>query len=110
MKRHAAHGSALRQTAVFSRQRQFQFPGDEDGVLKEHLVKVAQPEKEDCVLVLFLDAQILLHHWRDRHRPSPAFVWKYPQCVAPQEPPQVEQLPEQSPSSGTWPVTMNCST
>ena len=41
VKGHAAHGSALRQTAVFSCQRKFQFSGDEDGVFEEHFIKVA---------------------------------------------------------------------
>ena len=71
VKGHAAHRRALRQTAVFSCQRQFQLPGDEDGVLKEHLVEVSQPEKEDRVLILLLDAEVLLHHRRDRHRHHP---------------------------------------
>ena len=41
---------------------QIQLPGGGSGVCAEHFVKVTQTEKQDGILVLFLDFQILLHH------------------------------------------------
>ena len=41
VERHAAHGGALGLAAVTARQRQFEFARRGDGVVKEHLVKVA---------------------------------------------------------------------
>ncbi len=35
------------------------------GVLVEHLVKIAQPEQEQSILVLLLNAEILVHHRRE---------------------------------------------
>ena len=41
---------------------QVQLPGSRPGVGAEHLVKIAQAEEQDGVLVLLLDFQVLLHH------------------------------------------------
>ncbi len=61
----AAHGCALilRLAAVPAGQGQIQLLADQLCILVEHLVEVAQAEKEDGVLVLFLDFQVLPHHW-----------------------------------------------
>ena len=59
---HAAHGGALLQAAVLARQGQLQFPAGGEGVLKEHFVKIAHPEKQQGVRVLFFQAHVLLHH------------------------------------------------
>ena len=40
-------------------------------IVKEHFVKVAQPEHEDIVWVLLLDVEILLHHGGEFHAVSP---------------------------------------
>ena len=54
-----------RLAAVARREREIQLARGELCVLVEHLVEVAQAEKEDRILILFLDLQILLHHRRD---------------------------------------------
>ena len=61
---HAAHGGALvlRLGPVPGGEGQVQLPACEEGVVAEHLVEVPQAEKEDGVLVLFLDLVVLLHH------------------------------------------------
>ena len=63
----AAHRRLIlrRLAAVAGRQREVQLARGELGVLVEHLIEVAQAEKEDRILILFLDLQILLHHRRD---------------------------------------------
>ena len=69
----AAHRRLIlrRLAAVAGRQRQIELARGELSILVEHLVEVAQAEKEDRILILFLDLQILLHHRRDLgHDPS----------------------------------------
>ena len=61
---HAAHGGPLFQTALLAGQGQIQLFGRCEGILKEHLVKIADAVEQDLVLVLFFDFQILLHHGR----------------------------------------------
>ena len=63
----AAHRCLIlrRLAAVAGRQRQIELARGELGILVEHLIEVAQAEKEDRILILFLDLQILLHHRRD---------------------------------------------
>ena len=61
---HAAHGRALGLTALFAGQGQIQLLGRGDGVIVEHLVKVTDAVKENFVLMLIFDLQILLHHGR----------------------------------------------
>ena len=63
----AAHRRLIlrRLAAVAGRQRQVKLARGELSILVEHLVEVAQAEKEDRILILFLDLQILLHHRRD---------------------------------------------
>ena len=74
----AAHGCALLRilhVAVAGGQRQIQLPGGELGVVVEHLIKIAQAEKQQAVLVLLLDLQILPLHGRQfSHRKPPVFV------------------------------------
>ncbi len=53
----AAHGDLLP-----GGQGQAEERGGRLGVLVEHLVEIAQPEEEEGVLVLRLDAEVLLHH------------------------------------------------
>ena len=70
---HAAHGHLILRglVPVPGGQGQIQLFGGQLGVLQKHLVKVAQPEEQDAILVLFLDFQILLHHGGDlRHAQS----------------------------------------
>ena len=65
MEGHAAHGGALLPAAVFAGQRQLQFPGCGEGIVVEHLIKVAHTIKENLVRVLLLDLKVLLHHGRN---------------------------------------------
>ena len=58
-------------------QGQIQFPGGKLGILVKHLIKVAQTEEQDTVLVLFLDLEILPSHRGHfsrvfRHRDTPS--------------------------------------
>ena len=65
---HAAHGGALLLAALLAGQGQVQFPGGRDGVVVEHLVKIADAVKEDLVFMLLFDLQVLFHHGRQvRH-------------------------------------------
>ena len=60
----AAHGRLflLGLAPVTGGQGEVKFPGRQFGVLVKHLVKVAQPEHQDAVLVLVLDLLILPPH------------------------------------------------
>ena len=60
--RHAAHGRTFRFAAVPSGQRELQYAGRSDGVVKKHFVKIAEAIKEQIILILLLDRKILLHH------------------------------------------------
>ena len=62
MMRHAAHGSALLQAAVAPGKGQFQLPGGRLRIIEEHLIKIAQAEEEQTVLVFSLHLKVLLHH------------------------------------------------
>ena len=64
---HAAHGRALAQPAVLAGERQLQLAGDKLRVVKEQLVKIADPEKQQRIGILIFDLQILLHHGRYGH-------------------------------------------
>ena len=59
---HAAHGRALFQPAVPPRQGEIQQFGRFDRVLEKQFIKIAEPEKDHAVRVLFLDALPELHH------------------------------------------------
>ena len=59
---YAAHGGALLQTATLSRQRDLQFSGGCQRVVKKHLIEITQPIKQYAVRILLLSLQILLHH------------------------------------------------
>ena len=62
MEGHAAHGGALCLAAISARQSQLQHARRQNGIIKEHLVKVTETVKQEVVLVLLLDLKILLHH------------------------------------------------
>ena len=61
---HAAHGGALRKAALLAGKGKIQLPGGRDGILEEHLVKIADAVKKNFVLMLVFDIKILLHHGR----------------------------------------------
>ena len=61
---HAAHGGALRKAALLAGKGKIQLPGRRDGIIEEHLVKIADAVKKNFVLVLIFDLKILLHHGR----------------------------------------------
>ena len=62
--RDAAHGRPLRKAAFLSRQGQFQFFGDGQRVIKEHLKEIPHPVHEDAVLICLFCFYIFLHHRR----------------------------------------------
>ena len=65
---HAAHGGTLLLAALLAGKGQIQLPGSRDGVVVEHLIEIADAIKEDLILMLFFDIQILFHHGRQiRH-------------------------------------------
>ena len=61
---HAAHGGLLLLGlgAIPAGQGQIQLPGGKLGVFVEHLVEVAETEKQNAVLIAFLDLLILPLH------------------------------------------------
>ena len=61
---HAAHRGALRKAALLAGKGKIQLPGRRDGIVEEHLVKIADAVKKNFVLVLIFDLKILLHHGR----------------------------------------------
>ena len=108
VERHAAHRRALLHAAAFPRQRQLQLPGNELGVLKEHLIEVAEPEEQDHARILVLHIQILAHHGGHLRHVSASVreEWESLQW----QPEQPLQLPEQPPCCGSSPVMMYSST
>ena len=70
---HAAHGGTLFHAALLARQGQVQLPGDQLGVLVEHLIKIPQPEEEDGVGIPLLHLQVLAHHGGDLSQIGTAF-------------------------------------
>ena len=62
----AAHGDALLRrlglVLVTGGEGQLQLPGGGAGIVAEHLVEIAQAEKENGIRVVGLDFQILAHH------------------------------------------------
>ena len=75
--RHAAHGRfvvrGLVLAAVARGEREIQLFGGQPRVLVEHLIKIAQTEKEDAVGILRLDLAVLLHHGRKFCHKSASF-------------------------------------
>ena len=65
---YAAHGGALLQAAVPPGQGQLQLPGGLLRIVEEHFIKIAQAEKQQAILILRLQVQVLLHHGRESHR------------------------------------------
>ena len=61
---HAAHGGTLRKAALLAGKGKIQLPGRRDGIVEEHLVKIADAVKKNFVLMLVFDLKILLHHGR----------------------------------------------
>ena len=86
-----AHGSLffLRLVPVTGGQCQIQFFSSQLGIFVEHLIEVAQSEKQDTVFILFLDGVILTLHGRQfifffSHNHSSSFSWPVRlQVVAP---------------------------
>ena len=65
VKRHSAHGNFIgRILGRAGGKRYAEHPGGGDGIVEEHLVKIAHAVKEDGVLVLFLDLHVLAEHGR----------------------------------------------
>ena len=64
VERHPAHGGALLLSAVAAGQYQLQLLRGDFRVFVEHLVKVAQPEKQQTLRILLFNLKILLHHRR----------------------------------------------
>ena len=66
MIRHAAHGNLILRAFVLSMvargERQIELARSNARVLLEHLIKIAQPEKQQAVGIALLDRIILLHH------------------------------------------------
>ena len=62
----AAHGHLFVKRLIFvlvaGGEGEIQLSGGGSGIGAEHLIKIAQTEEQDGVLVLLLDLQILLHH------------------------------------------------
>ena len=67
MERHAAHRRALLLSAVTPRERELEFLGREDGVVKKHFIEISETEKQNLVRMLFFHFGVLLHHRRQRH-------------------------------------------
>jgi hypothetical protein len=60
--RHARHRNGLTCGLAASGERDIEEARDAPRVVKEKLVKVPHPVKEQCVRLAALDAQVLLHH------------------------------------------------
>ena len=76
---YAAHGRllSLRFAPVPCGEGEVQLLAGQLSVLVEHLIKIPQPEKEDGVLVLFFDLQVLPHHrCHFRHCPFLASLYQ----------------------------------
>lgn len=73
VERYPAHGGALFQSAVSSREHEVEFFACDLRILEEHLVKIPEAEHEYAVTVLFLDLEILFHHRRQCHFISPPY-------------------------------------
>ena len=68
VERDAAHGRPFLLPAVPAGENQLQFLRRRLGVVKKHLIKIAQAEEQNAVFMLLLDLQVLLHHGRQfRH-------------------------------------------
>lgn len=64
MVRNSAHRCALVKSAISSRKREIENSRRRDCVVKKHLVKVAETEKQETILVVFFDFKIPSHHRR----------------------------------------------
>ena len=71
---HTAHGRPLFQAAVSSGQGQLQLFGCLFGIVKKHLVKIAEPVKNQSVRILFFHFKILLHHGGKCHNSVCSFL------------------------------------
>ena len=63
MERHAAHGRTLGKPAIPTRKSKFKLPTGNDSIVEKHLIKIAQPVKNQSVFILLFDFHVLLHHW-----------------------------------------------
>ena len=59
---HAAHRRTLFKAAVPARQSQIKQFGRLFGIVKKHLVKIAESVKNYAVLILFLYGKVMAHH------------------------------------------------
>ena len=69
VERNAAHRGALLLAAVPPRKGKIQFSRRDHRVVKKHFVEVPETVKQQIVLILVLDLEVLLHH--RRHGISP---------------------------------------
>ena len=64
MHRHAAHGDILALMLAAFGERDVQRLCRGDGIVKEHLVKIAHAVEQQRVLMVRFKLEILRHHWR----------------------------------------------
>ena len=64
MHRHTAHCDVFALMLAAFGQRDIQRLGRSDGIVKEHLVKVAHAVEQQRIRVVRLKLEILRHHWR----------------------------------------------
>ncbi len=62
MRGHTAHGNIRTQMLAAFCQRNIQRRRRSDGIVKEHLVKIAHTIKQQGILMLCLDGHVLRHH------------------------------------------------
>ena len=66
MERNAAHGCAHTGTAVSLGKRQLKYLRSLYGIVKEHLIEIAEPVEQERITEAFFHLGILLHHRRQR--------------------------------------------
>lgn len=61
----AAHGRLLvfRLSPIPGGERQIEFPGSRFGILFKHFIEISQAEKQEAVLVVLLNLEVLSFHW-----------------------------------------------
>ena len=63
VERNTAHRRAFCLAAISACKCELELTRGNDGVVKEHLVKISETVKNDIILILIFDFPILLHHW-----------------------------------------------
>ena len=105
MERNAAHRRALCLSAVTAGQRQLQFPRGQFGIVKKHLIEIAEAVKENGILILLFDLHILLHHRGQLCHGFSFLAFRFSGCWAAVQwqPPQALQFPLQpEDSAARW--------